>query len=116
MPAGIDAFVAGYGTGGTLVGCGRAIKRVHPKARIIAMEPGEATMLCGEAPCCHSIEGIAGGFVPPLLRTGKLDGEIAIKSGEAMAMTRWLAAKARLSYPESAAANSRPDQKPEGSR
>jgi cysteine synthase A len=90
MPQGIDAFVAGYGTGGTLIGCGRAIRRAFPKACIVAMEPAEAAMLNGEMPCCHAIEGIAGGFMPPLLSTGKLDGEIAISSEEAMGMTRRL--------------------------
>jgi cysteine synthase A len=90
VPGTIDAFVAGYGTGGTLAGCGRALKRAFPKVRIVAMEPAEAAMLCGEMPCCHAIEGVAGGFVPPLLRTAPLDGRISIKSADAVAMTRRL--------------------------
>jgi cysteine synthase A len=90
VPGKIDAFVAGYGTGGTLTGCGKAIKARHPRAKIVAMEPAEAAMLCGETPCCHAIEGVAGGFLPPLLRTAPLDGEVAITSAEALAMTRRL--------------------------
>jgi cysteine synthase len=90
VPGPINAFVAGYGTGGTLAGCGRAIKRRFPQARILAMEPAEAAMLCGEMPCCHSIEGVAGGFIPPLLRSAPLDGEVPVKSLEALAMTRRL--------------------------
>jgi len=86
----IDAFVAGYGTGGTLAGCGKAIKRVCPSARVLAMEPAEAALLCGEMPCCHAIEGIAGGFIPPLLRSAPIDGEIAVTSADALAMTRRL--------------------------
>jgi cysteine synthase A len=47
-------------------------------------------MLLGECPCCHWIEGIAGGFLPPLLRTAPLDGEIKVSSVDAMGMTKRL--------------------------
>jgi len=90
MPGAVDAFVAGFGTGGTLAGCGKAIKARYPKARILAMEPAEAALLAGECPCCHFIEGVADGFVPPLLRSAPLDGEVKIGSLQAMNMTRRL--------------------------
>jgi cysteine synthase A len=90
VPGPIHGFVAGYGTGGTLAGVGRALKARWPRVRVLAMEPAEAAMLCGEMPCCHWIEGVAGGFIPPLLRTAPLDGEVAVKSAEALAMTRRL--------------------------
>lgn len=90
VPGRIDAFVAGYGTGGTLAGVGKAIKARFPQARIVAMEPAEAAMLLGECPCCHWIEGIAGGFLPPLLRSAPLDGEIKVSSVDAMGMTKRL--------------------------
>lgn len=83
----IDAFVAGFGTGGTLGGCGRAIKARWPDARIVAMEPAEQALLAGECPCCHLIEGVADGFIPPLLKEAPLDGEIKITSAEALEMT-----------------------------
>ena len=86
----IDAFVTGFGTGGTLAGCGKAIKRRWPKARIVAMEPAEQALLAGECPCCHFIECVADGFIPQLLRDAPLDGNIKVKSAEAMAMTRRL--------------------------
>jgi len=86
----IDAVVAGYGTGGTLAGVGRAVKNRYPKAKIFAMEPAEAALLCGEMPCCHRIEGVADGFIPELLRTASLDGEIKVTSAEALAMARRL--------------------------
>ncbi len=86
----IDAFVHGFGTGGTLAGCGKAIKKRWPKAQIVAMEPMEQALLAGECPCCHSIEGVADGFIPPLLRDAPLDGHIKVKSAQAMAMTRRL--------------------------
>ncbi|PYI85084.1 MAG: cysteine synthase A [Verrucomicrobia bacterium] len=90
MPGPIDAFVAGYGTGGTLAGVGKAIKARHPGAKILAMEPAEAALLAGECPCCHFIEGVADGFIPPLLRSAPIDGEVKVGSVEAMNMTRRL--------------------------
>jgi len=86
----IHAFVTGFGTGGTLAGCGKAIKRRWPRARIIAMEPAEQALLAGELPCCHFIEGVADGFIPPLLRDAPLDGQVKVRSADAMNMTRRL--------------------------
>lgn len=86
----IDAFVHGFGTGGTLAGCGKAIKERWPQARIIAMEPAEQALLAGECPCCHFIEGVADGFIPLLLQDAPLDGHVKVTSAEAMAMTRRL--------------------------
>jgi cysteine synthase A len=90
LPWPVDAFVAGYGTGGTLAGVGRAVKQRYPLALVIAMEPAEAALLCGEMPCCHSIEGVTGGFIPPLLRSAPLDDEVKVRSADALAMTRRL--------------------------
>lgn len=90
VPSPIDAFVTGYGTGGTLAGIGKAVKRRYPQSRIIAMEPAEAALLAGECPCCHMIEGVADGFLPPLLRSAPLDGEAKVTSAAAMAMTKRL--------------------------
>ena len=86
----IAAFVTGFGTGGTLAGCGKAIKARWPESRIIAMEPAEQALLAGECPCCHYIEGVADGFLPPLLREAPLDGSVKITSADAMSMTRRL--------------------------
>lgn len=87
----IDAFVAGYGTGGSLGGCGRAIKARFPKARIVAMEPAEDDLHAAECRCCFCIEGVAGkGFVPPLLREAPLDARVKIIAEEAVRITRRL--------------------------
>jgi cysteine synthase A len=86
MAGPIDAFVSGFGTGGTLAGCGKAIKHRWPAARVIAMEPAEQALLAGEMPCCHFIEGVADGFVPPLLKDAPIDGEVKIRSADAQAM------------------------------
>lgn len=90
LGAPVDAFVHGFGTGGTLAGCGKAIKKRWPKARIMAMEPAEQALLAGECPCCHFIEGVADGFIPPLLRDAPIDGNIKVKSTAAMLMAQRL--------------------------
>lgn len=105
VPGPIAAFVAGYGTGGTLAGVGTALKRQHPGVRILAMEPAEAAMLAGEAPCCHFIEGVAGGFLPPLLRSAPLDGAIKVGSAAALAMAQRLARDFGLLVGTSSGAN-----------
>lgn len=91
LPGRIDAFVSGYGTGGTLNGCSRALRAAHPQLKVVAMEPAEAAMLSGESPCCHSIEGVAGGYLPPLLQGVKVDWPEKVASADALAMTRRLA-------------------------
>ncbi len=101
----VDAFVAGYGTGGTLVGVARALRSANLCVRIIAMEPAEAAMLSGECPCCHLIEGVAGGYVPPLLREVKLDGSLKVRSADAIAMTRRLSREFGLLVGTSSGAN-----------
>jgi cysteine synthase len=106
IPGGrVDAFVAGYGTGGTLAGVGRGLKAVRGETRIVAMEPAEAAMLAGELPCCHLIEGIAGGYVPPLVKGAPLDGTLAVTSADAIAMARRLAREFGLLVGVSSGAN-----------
>lgn len=105
MEGRIDAFVAGYGTGGTLVGVGRGLRTALPRVRVFAMEPAEAAMLSGESPCCHAIEGVAGGYLPPLLAHAQLDGVVKIASAEALTMTRRLASEFGLLVGTSSGAN-----------
>jgi cysteine synthase A len=101
----VDAFVNGYGTGGTLNGISRALRERNPAVRIVAMEPAEAALLSGESPCCHSIEGVAGGYVPPLMRGVALDRVEKIPSPDAIAMTRRLAQEFGLLVGTSSGAN-----------
>lgn len=54
------------------------------------MEPAEAAVMSGESPCCHYIEGVADGFIPPLLTDVLLDGSIKVSSADAMTMTQRL--------------------------
>ncbi len=105
MPRPVDVFVAGYGTGGTLAGISRALRRLEPGTKIYAMEPAEAAILLGEAPCCHFIEGVADGFVPPLLQDVKLDGSVPVSSTAAMQMAQRLAREFGLLVGTSSGAN-----------
>lgn len=72
----IDMFVAGLGTGGTLMGVGRRLKEANPQARVIAVEPHPGNQVQG-------LKSLADGFIPPLLDYGMLDGKILARSGHA---------------------------------
>ena len=101
----VDAFVSGYGTGGTLAGCSRGLRRSNPSVKVFAMEPAEAAMLSGECPCCHFIEGIAGGYVPPLLKQAAIDAPIKVSSRDALEMTNRLSREHGLLVGTSSGAN-----------
>ena len=101
----VDAFVSGYGTGGTLNGVSRALRAHNPQVRIVAMEPAEAAMLSGESPCCHNIEGVAGGYIPPLIKGLKVDAKEKVASADAITMTRRLATEFGLLVGTSSGAN-----------
>ncbi|MFO1449611.1 MAG: cysteine synthase family protein [Opitutaceae bacterium] len=105
MDGQVDAFVSGYGTGGTLNGVSRALRARNPDVRIVAMEPAEAALLSGESPCCHSIEGVAGGYLPPLLKEVTVDAKEKIPSSDAIVMTRRLAHEFGLLVGTSSGAN-----------
>ena len=104
-PHPIDLFVVGYGTGGTLSGCYLGLKAANPNTKVFAMEPAEAALLAGEEACCHWIEGIAGGFVPPLIRGIALDGTHKVSSVDAIAMTKRLNREFGLLVGSSSGAN-----------
>ncbi|MFV0557637.1 MAG: cysteine synthase A [Enterococcus sp.] len=90
---GLDAFVAGIGTGGTISGAGRELKRVYPQIKIVGVEPAESAILSGKHPGPHKIQGIGTGFVPKTLNINVYDQIIAISSEEAMAVARQVATK-----------------------
>ena len=62
-----DAFVHGVGTGGTISGVGQVLRALHPKVRIVAVEPEKSAVLSGGKPGEHRIDGIGAGFVPAIL-------------------------------------------------
>ncbi|EGP4837409.1 cysteine synthase A [Enterococcus faecium] len=85
---GLDAFVAGIGTGGTITGAGRELKRVYPKIELIGVEPAESAILEGKEAGPHKIQGIGTGFVPKILDTSVYDKVLSISGDEAMETAR----------------------------
>lgn len=88
----IDVFVAGVGTGGTITGVGEILKEKNPDIRIIAVEPYDSPVLSGGTPGPHKLQGIGAGFVPEVLNTSVIDEIFKVKSEEAFAASRKLAA------------------------
>ena len=77
----VDLFVAGVGTGGTITGVGRYLKRQNPAVRVVAVEPAASPVLSGGQAGPHPLQGIGAGFVPEILDTEIYD-EILTACGE----------------------------------
>lgn len=90
---GLDAFVAGVGTGGTITGVGNELKRMYSDIKIYAVEPAESPVLEGGQPAPHKIQGIGAGFVPSILNTNIYDEVLAVKGSDAMETAREIAKK-----------------------
>ncbi|MCL2294501.1 MAG: cysteine synthase A [Spirochaetes bacterium] len=86
----IDWFVAGVGTGGTVSGCGKYLKERNSAVKIAAAEPLESSVITGEAPGAHAIQGIGAGFIPEILDISVIDKVIRVKSEDAIEMSRSL--------------------------
>jgi cysteine synthase A len=84
------AFVAGVGTGGTLMGVARALREVNPKVAIVAVEPEESAVMTGGAPGPHMIQGIGDGFVPAIVKGDRkglspvIDDVVRVRSSSAV--------------------------------
>jgi len=89
----IDAFVAGVGTGGTLIGVAQVLKEKISNVKIIAVEPANSPILSGGKPGQHKIQGIGEGFIPELLKANLdlIDEIIIVTDDEAIDTTRRLA-------------------------
>ena len=87
----VDCFVAGVGTGGTLTGVSRFLRRHNPSLRVVAVEPDKCAVLSGKPPGPHAIEGIGAGFVPANLDRSLVDEVATVKAEQAFAAARRLA-------------------------
>lgn len=83
-----DAFVAGVGTGGTLTGVGRALRKINPQVQIYALEAAESPMLKEGHGGKHKIQGISAGFIPDVLDTNLYQDIIEVTSDQAIDMAR----------------------------
>ncbi|MCG8950972.1 cysteine synthase A [Staphylococcus epidermidis] len=87
----IDAFLAGVGTGGTLSGVGKVLKKEYPNVEIVAIEPEASPVLSGGEPGPHKLQGLGAGFVPDTLNTEVYDSIIKVGNDTAMDMARRVA-------------------------
>jgi len=92
----VAAFVAGVGTGGTICGVARALKKHNPKIHIVAVEPAASPVLEGGEAAPHRIQGIGANFIPKLYDASVVDEVISVPDDEAIRAGRELAANAGL--------------------
>lgn len=87
----VDALVIGVGTGGTLTGVGRVLKRRRPDLTIIAVEPEASPILSKGEKGPHKIQGIGAGFVPAILDRNLIDEVVTVSNGKAFEISRVVA-------------------------
>ena len=92
----IDAFCAGFGTGGTLSGIGRVLRTRFPNVKIVAAEPENAAILAGGAIGSHLQQGIGDGLIPGNLDQSLLTGTMIVTDDEALSTARNLALQEAL--------------------
>ena len=102
---GIDIFVAGVGSGGTLQGIGKFLKEKKSSIKIVAVEPKNSAALLGREPGLHQIQGIGDGFVPDVLDVNLVDMVFTVSDEEAIETTRRLSKEEGLLVGTSSGAN-----------
>lgn len=101
-----DAFVAGVGTGGTVMGVGAVLKMFNPKVKIHPLEPAESpTLSTGHKVGSHRIQGISDEFIPAIVNLNKLDEVIQASDGDAIIMAQKLSKQLGLAVGISSGAN-----------
>ena len=101
----VDAFVHCVGTGASSRGVAIALKRHKPGVKVVAVEPAESSVLLGDQPGPHKIEGVGIGYTPPLWEPSLVDEVQAVGTEEAKEMTRRLAQEEALFAGTSSGAN-----------
>lgn len=87
----VDIFVACVGTGGTLCGTAKRLKKYNPKIRVVAVEPEKSPVLSGGEPGLHKIQGIGAGFVPDNYDSTVVDEVLTVADDEALFMSKKVA-------------------------
>jgi cysteine synthase A len=101
-----QAFVAGVGTGGTIMGVGRFFRKQHPEVKLFPVEPANSpTLSTGHKVGKHRIQGISDEFIPPIVDLDFLDGVIGVDDGDAIVMARKLAGELGIGVGISSGAN-----------
>ena len=101
-----DAFVAGVGTGGTIMGAGRFLRQRNPAIKLHPLQPAESpTLSTGHKVGHHRIQGISDEFIPSILRLEKLDSVVSVHDGDAILMAQKLASCLGLGVGISSGAN-----------
>ena len=84
----VDIFVAGVGTGGTITGTGRYLKKQNPNVKVVAVEPAGSPLLSKGMAGSHGLQGIGANFVPKVLDTGVYDDVITVTEADAYEAAR----------------------------
>ena len=92
----VDVFVAGVGTGGTVSGTGKALKKHNPAVKVVAVEPASSAVLSTGIPGKHKIQGIGAGFEPATFDRGVVDEILTVEDEEAFQGSRLLSAREGL--------------------
>lgn len=101
-----DVFVAGAGTGGTIMGVGKFLRQHNPAIKVYPLEPAESpTLSTGRKVGRHRIQGVSDEFIPSILNLAKLDPVIGVPDGDAILMAQKLAAGLGLGVGISSGAN-----------
>jgi cysteine synthase len=101
-----DAFVAGIGTGGTIMGAGRFLRQRNPAIKLHPLQPAESpTLSIGHKVGHHRIQGISDEFIPSILELDKLDPVVSVHDGDAILMAQKLATGLGLGVGISSGAN-----------
>lgn len=101
-----DAFVAGVGTGGTIMGAGRFLRRFNSAIKLHPLQPAESpTLTVGHKVGYHRIQGISDEFIPSILQLEELDSVVSVHDGDAILMAQKLAARLGLAVGISSGAN-----------
>src|ERR1035437_6657439 len=101
-----DAFVAGVGTGGTIMGVGGYLKLINPKVKVHPLEPAESpTLSTGHKVGKHRIQGISDEFITSIAKLDQLDKVIAVNDGDSIILAQQLASTLGLAVGSSSGAN-----------